>query len=1018
MIRKLTVLLSAVALAAGLVAARAQPAWHPPTEPSPFMPDGARCIGSRGAKLTHFRGVWEVAGPVRRAVLMTAPMMTARVYLNGRLVLEAHDSHQALPEWADVTDRLQPGPVFLAARVHSDWRPLLYCQMRVEYEDGRHEDLVTGPAFEWCDEPGEGWQGEPRAAGDWQPVEDVAGYHQHGWQRRFALMPRDMLREHFAGHNARLREAWEHDRRGPVLELTEAPDRPEWAAQFDDFCTVDETTGQLVDGAGRVRHLFFTIYNQHGTLALAAMDLEQLERDLELMAQADVHIYMRFLGWATLLDENGEWAPLERQPPGAGDLHFDRAVDLLDHLVRRARAWGRYIIFQGDFFWSAHDIVPPPYRSRYHLYPEILDAQALATRKIMHRYSGCTNVLGMMIGEEDIVLHHDLDNPHQHALFTDFLRRKYGTVEEFRRQTPWAYDYSDRSAYVRCGWRAERWPGRPEVDALVPGFTPRTGVFDAVREFDDIPLPLWPRHRCPEEPEVTLGSCTSHNQFTPEDPLWIDFYQMREDELLFGMLERWVEIVREAMPRQLLFYSNAQDFTSSWHFLHLYRRADLPFDVIGVGCHDDDRNLADIPAWATVRKAIKNISSYRPYVRSPGSPARGIASGEGCGGDPEDAQGVLDYYRATLFDEIGGGAAWTQTYTWDHISGRKGDTPSHLSPLLEWMGEFMPAVQGVTFPLHRPVEALMVRVTNLAHSNMSGLDYGNALTVGEALAQLNVEFDIVMDRDLVYEARGEAARFKVDLAPYRLVILPTVAIDLPEAAWEALDAWLSDPAHAGERVLALGRIGKRGPRLQPTGAFHPMLRRWLGCADYASEAALQGPQTVELIGDAGPGASLQVNFGRIPPTGVLDVGAPVLRDDEGRALAVRVPYAGNEVYACGFFMGFAHEPLWGMAAAQAPRDALAPFYEHLAQAAALDRPVLAPPNLRVYVAEGARMLLVRERAGVGGEVEVALRAPAEIRYEGLDLGPADEAGYRRFRAHLEPWESRWWKASATAAALP
>jgi len=948
---------------------------------------------------------------VQRAVLMTAPRQTVRVYLNGRLVLEAYDSHQALPAWATVTDRLRVGENVVAARVYCEWGPSFYAQMRVHYADGSWEDKVTGTDWEWADEPGEGWMTAAQGEGGWHPVQDAGGYYAEGqalWGREFALLPRERLYRHFARHNRKLRTSWLQDRQAPGLVLKNPPERPEWAAQFADFCRVDEATGQLLDGSGRVRHLFFNLYGQQGGLGIDGFDLEQLERDLDLMAQADVHLYFRLLGWNWLLTRDGEWAKLERQPPGAGERHFEYGRDLLDYVVQRAWAHGRYIIFEGDFFWGAHALVPPPYRSRYHLYPEVLEAQALATRKILNRYRNCPNVLGMMIGEEDIVLDHDLQNPHQHALFVDFLRRKYGTLEAFKRETPWGYDYRDRSAYHRGTWTAERWPDQPREEVWIPGYQARQGVFDGVRDWNDLPLPEWPWPRSVEEPEVALGGCVSHNQFTPEDPLWIDFYEMREDELLFGMLRRWAGIVRPAMPRQLLFYSNAQDFTSSWHFLHLYRRADLPFDVIGVGCHDSGQNLSELPAWATVRKAIKNISSYRPYVLAAGSPARGVASGEGEGGRADQPQEVLNYYRGALFDEIGGGAAWTQTYAWLHVSGAEGGQPPHLTPLLKWLGEFLPAVQGVSFPLRRPVQVLVVRNTNLAHSNLSGLDYGNAMAVAEALTQLNVEFDLVMDRDLVYSPASPPP-LKIDLSAYRLVILPSVAIDFPEPVWEALEAWLADPAAAGRRVLALGWIGKRGPRLQPHPAFHPMLQRWLGCPDYPSTIPLQGPQSVKLVGrNPARIRPLEIDFGQVPPVGLWPSGQPVLQTSQGQTIAVRRAYRGNAIYAFGFPLGFAHEPLWGLAPEQRPREALAPLYEALAQAAGVDRPIRAPHNLRVYVARGGKMLLIRERAGRKTDAEVGVRLPAGARYPGLILRRGPE-GYTCFRVHLEPWEGKWWK---------
>ena len=1027
--------LAALAMLWAVGATAQEPVWYPPTEPSPFLPDDAHWVGqppeaARGwARTIYLRGTWRVRSPVRRAVLMIAPSQTVDLYLDGRIALSGYDGLEALPAWAEVTDRLQPGELFAGTRVYSEWRPMLYSQLRVEYTDGSWEDLTTGQGWECATMPAVDWPINPRSAGDWHPAAVGGGYYRAPgegiWGREFALLPREMLRERLEKHNSRLRASWPGDQREPPLKVGERPEDPQWANQFGGFCRVDEKTGQLIDGAGKVRHLFFTICSQiadgGAVLSVPDMDFDQLERGLDLMAKTGVHLYLRQTGWSWLLTADGQWAPLARQPKGTNLPHFERGIDLLSHFVRRAHAHGRYIVFEGDFYWGAHDdAVSPPYRSRYHLYPEVLEAQALATRKMMHHFSECPNVLGMMIGEEDIILAHDLANPHQHAAFADYLRAKYGSLDVFRQQTPRGYDYGDLSAYYRQSRAPEYWPGDPPQEVLVPRYVVREGVFDGAKEWLDIPLPLWPGFRSPGEPQVTLAGFKSYNEFTPEDPVWIDFYEMREDELLFGMLCRWVEIVRQGMPHQLLFYSNAQDFTNSWHFLHLYRRTDLPFDVIGVGCHDSGQDLSEIPAWATQRKTIKVVASYRPYVLAPGSPSRGVAPGEGEGGRPEHPEEILNYYRGALFDEIGGGCAWTQTYTWGHISGAAAGSPPHETPLLRWMADFMPAVQGAAFPLRRPVQVLIVRNANLQHSNMSGLDYGNVMTVAEALTQLNVEFDIVMDRDLATAAvRGQQSgvrrtakangvRPSISLDPYRLVIVPSVAIDLCDGAWEAVEEWLSDARHRGERVLAIGRVGKRGRRLQPEAEFCPRLQAWLGMRDYAHTVDLTGKQEV-VLRDGGREQRLTFDFGHVPATGTFDAENTFLRAADGSPIAKRLAYRGNEIIAFGFPLGLAYENLWGLSPEQNPRDAMAPIYEALASAARLDRPILAPHNLRVYLSGDGKMLLVRERAGLKTETEIGVRLPVGVRFPGLAAKRTPE-GYTRLQVSLEPWEGKWWKA--------
>jgi len=81
----------------------------------------------------------------------------------------------------------------------------------------------------------------------------------------------------------------------------------------------------------------------------------------------------------------------------------------------------------------------------------------------------------------------------------------------------------------------------------------------------------------------------------------------------------------------------------------------------------------------------------------------------------------------------------------------------------------------------------------------------------------------------------------------------------------------------------------------------------------------------------------------------------------------------------------------------------------LVRAAGVDCPVIAPHNLRVYLSGDGKMLLVRERAGVATDTDIAVRLPAGVQYEGLDQ-TAGENGYTRLHLRLEPWRSGWWKA--------
>ena len=156
-----------------------------------------------------------------------------------------------------------------------------------------------------------------------------------------------------------------------------------------------------------------------------------------------------------------------------------------------------------------------------------------------------------------------------------------------------------------------------------------------------------------------------------------------------------------------------------------------------------------------------------------------------------------------------------------------------------------------------------------------------------------------------------------------------------------------------------------------------MLQRWTGAADYDGIGQLEGKQEVRLTAREGP-KLLSIDFGRSLPVGSLVRGEPFLTSKDGAAIARRLGYGGNLVFAFGFPLGLNNNELWDLAPVQDPRDALTPIYEELVAAAGVDRPVLAPHNLRVYVGGDGKMLLVRERAGLETNTQIAVRFPSSF----------------------------------------
>jgi hypothetical protein len=842
------------------------------------------------------------------------------------------------------------------------------------------------------------------------------------WNKEFALMPREFLQARMKAYTDRLQASWPRDRGLRKPAFSGAYTVPTYAAQYGDLLRLDPESGQLLDATGTVRHLFFTIYQQiHGgnsALDWLEFDYDRLEEDLALMEAGAVHPYLRFLGWHNLLDPEGNWRPCTKQPRGSRLPTFAYVYEVLDYFLDRCQAHGRFVAIECDFFWSADwDALPAPYHTRYYLYPEVAQANALAHRRILARYAECPGIAGFMIGEEDIIMAPDLQNGHLRSAFQSYLRERYGTLD--RLATTWqrGYDWGDRSSWQAVRRRPHAWglaaDAGGDEEVLLPRYPLTANAWLQLADWSRLELPVWPRLRWPVAPCPEL---VSHMAFpgdpvdTDDDPVWIDYNAFREDRLYLDFVSRWAERVREAVPRHWLFHSNAQDYTAQWHFLHFQRRAELPFAVIGVGSHDSGMNLAEIPPWDRIRKYYSIISAYRPYALAPGSPAVAISSGEGEGGRAGDEAAILDYYRGQSFEMVGHGAAFEMSYAWGHLAGggQSPDGRGRPTKALDWLGTFYRAVDGVPFPLPREVPILIVRNNSLQRSNRSGRDYGNALGLLTFLAQLNLEVDTAMDQDLAY---GRQDR-KIDLGRYRMVFLPCLECDFPEPAWQALDAWLADPAHRGRRTLVLGAVGQRSPYLAPTGAFHPVLARWLGVDRYADTAPIRGRQALTWLPrrQRPQTAAITVDFGGrgdITPLGLFGGGEPLLTLPDGRALGVSTVCDGNAVYAFGFPLGLAFDNLWGLPygqpdgkpAPQEPYDVMARLYGDLADAAGILRPLAAPHNVRVAASPDLEVILVREWFGLETTDLCTLALPVGTAYSGCEAIPQAD-GRTLLRARL------------------
>jgi len=1000
--------------------------WLDASEASPFFPDDAFLVQPSGDPRTEgtaYRHSFVLTEAPAKAVLAFRGSGIAAAVLNGALVGEVRTGPgDLIPGFVEVTEHLRLGSNDIELRQASNpnWTSTVYAQLRIEYAGGRFEDIVTDKSWQWRQSPDEGWPRGPLPSGGWQPVQiynDYYGSHGETWlfTKLFALMPRAMLQERMKKFNDALEASWPKDRTAAKPAFTGEYTKAEYGRQYEDFLRIDPESGQVIDASDRIRHLFFTIYGQMlegtNTLSVWTFDFDRLEEDLSLMEESAVHVFLRMTGWQNLLDAEGNWQPCQKQPKGSNLPEFKYNYEVLDYFLDRCQAHGRFVAIETDFFWGAPwDLVPPPYHTRYYLYPEVAQANALAHRKMLVRYAQRPAVAMYLIGDEDVQMDYDLENSHLRARFIDYLRERYGTLDRLAETWGQGYDLADRSQWSRQEHPAYEWPDKHSEPVFAPTYPVKKNIWSRLTDWQQITLPVWVQYRATEPPFAKLVSHLSYNMFTPSDPTWIDYNAFREDVLYLDFLTRWADVFRDAIPRQWVFHANGQDYTAQWHFLHFFRRAELPFEAIGVGSHDHKKNLSDIPAYQRLRKYYKIISSYRPYVLAPGSPAVAVAPSEGEGGKWGEEDEILNYYRMMSMQLVGHGAAFELSYTWQQISNAIVDPKGRASrtKALEWMGEFYRAVDGVKFSLPRQVDILIVRNNNLQRSNRSGLDYGNCHGLIDALGQLNVEFDIAMDQDLVY---GEEHR-KINLGNYRMIFLPSIDCDYPEDFWTALDAWLSDAEFRGKRALVVGLVGKRTPYLAPKEQFHPVLARWLGIKDYASTIRLQMKNDLfwRPPGRNGKNREITVNFGDrgAGEIGVFGQGRPLLLTGDRKTIATVSYYERNPVFAFGFPLGLAFDTLWGMAASQEPYDLLANIYEDLVQVVEIDRPVQAPHNVRVAASDDKSIILVHERFGIGVTDLCSLELPEGAGYVGCELVPQED-GRTLIRAKLPPYGGLYFK---------
>lgn len=894
---------------------------------------------------------WQVPSKPVAAWLLVAANGEVKVFLDGQEVGERRlrEAIEPIP----LLPHLEAGQRQILVQVRAQGEPArLLLRARLEFADGTRLEVYSDNDWRCQSPPPPDGRRGPFDLGPW-PAAQMG--------ERLAAPPPDLPTFD-----------WEALRQQPIPP-SPLPEfsrfegvylHPEDEPKYRSFLQVDPTTGLLRDEEGPLR-LFFTVYSQPGPRPeqplyhVPSFDFDLLEQDLARMRRARVNPYLRFFAWNEVLNPDGSWKRLEKPPKGSHLPPMRYVIELYDHLLDRIQAHGLYAVVQLPYFWGLHPEVIPRERWGLILYSDQDWKRANeAYARILRYFSQRTVIAAWLLGEEDLEFALGLEEEGVRRQFQEFLRQKYGRIETLKATWRWgyAYDSPDRSL-----WQRRVVEGR---EVLLPFYPWVPGAFDRYRDFDELPLPRWEYYRSLEPPhEPIRQGWGTFQENIPQDPMWIDFMYFRE-EVLLRRLREWVGTMRQAAPHHLLQYSSPHDFTPPWHFYHLFRRAELPFDLIGVGQHDVGVEPEDLPAWASVREVIQNAASYGPYLLAPAVEAKGWACGEGGGG--RSRRGIRQYYRAWLADLVGTGAALMLSYDWERLSGRTAAQPTAYDErLLEGLEEFLGSVERVPFLFGREAPVLILRNKHTAFSLSPGEDIGGVRGLASVLAQLHIPFHILTDEDI---ALGPAP-YKVDVNRYRFIFIPTLQQLLPTETWRLLARWLEDPRYHGQRGLCLGRFAWQD------AYFVPLRReelpadfvRLLGFAEEPQMRPTRGPALLQEV--QGPGQwslNLHSHYGRLVlfPNRLPEGVRPLWKEAESqRPVILEHRLNGNPVFICGFNLGLADHPTWGLEQVGKPEKALEAIYRAMLEAAGISPPFEAPSNLQLYPAAYERGVLVKERFG-------------------------------------------------------
>ncbi len=933
----------------------------------------------------------------------------AELYVNSSLIGQA-TGFQKPVQLRISLDSLRKGENVLALHAeNSQGGAGILAVICFEFGDGRVYRIVSDTSWRCNESESLGWQETGFNDLTWPGARDLGCYPCMPWGR---LLPRTWAEQD--AEIAAYRQRWQDQGATEVLPGKDDSNAGEKASAARLF--IDPQSHLLSNGADNFQ-LFFTIYNQMSPenrwrLSVLDFDYDLVERDFQVMQECGIHIYMRAFSWKELLDRNGCWKRIERQPVGTVLPDFEYVYEVYDYFFERAQAHGLQVVAEADIYWGLPEEIIPrvDYGGKLYLYDELWEPVVDAYAKCLAYLSRHANLMAILLGEEGAPFDLCLEEDRTRALFSDWLQTEYLSLGRLERIWGDLYDTADRSM-----WREEKIEGRT---VLFPQYPRTKQVWESIRSFRDIPLPRWEYRRDPAQPGVPLRE-DRYRTFgldVLEDPAAIDFFRWRQN-LVHKRLQTWSRAMRKAAPNLILQFSSDADFCLPWHFPQYFDRTRLPFDVIGVGQHDHKTNFEDLPHWATVRELVQNTASYAPHVLKAidldtSLKPLAFASGEGMGSTLEDRDGVRRYFPAWLLDLYGTGAAYVLSYTWCDLSGRDYERRDDYSaPVLSWMRENLKQLREHPSTISEDTQVLILRNLKTIFSFQGGYDFGNTRALAGVLAQTHVPFHILPDEDVTI---GDDP-YRINLDDYRVIYIPYLPQHFEDHTWECLRAWLSDSRHTGERALMIGAIGEDTPYFAYASRerTHVLLHDLFGGTfAYSESRIVRGPQQFtirQFMGRYNPGEEITITFPeRIVPgrpnlsflteETIKSPMTEVLLTDSGqRAVAVRRKFEGNAVYLVGFPLGLACDALWGFEQDQEPFDALVGLFQAPLDDAGIEPPIRLPHNVVGYLSDDGTLLSLKERFGHNVKDSAELNVNGERREIEIALEP-----YEVKLMHIEP----------------